>query len=1519
MSKANLSDRIHQAVLAMERAKNHYNNITRSYKSGDKNDDDYLNDYFEIQENCFSAVDVILNCFVEEKKIPVYKIKDRNFKTCLYGTDLTTKELCSSILFYNSQKLIEEQYLRDVDFDCLIKDKPNRNKIFHLGILKELQDICSFFRNLNKILLQIDAYKEKKAIDIEEPNNDFEFQTFQAFIKDSTQQRRFILIANSVHGINKEELEVFLRLPWSVIIDYDGASNLGGLKSLLVDRGINHNTYTYTDITDNNKKFSFTNRLVHIQMCDDDLRSQFTADINSPNPKDSTLMHNILSPMRGSSYPYATVVVLGNMTIRSNFILTSISGEFTSTDIILLSKQSETAKENFVPKVGTRISYVWSSSEVSVIKAIHSIFLNKEMFPTTSEYLLATTDSYKMPYGILIDRDKIKKVEKEVEFIHCGLGNNIDTQENAFYHGDLITWDAINNKCAAHMTGNYEKFLSTMMNASPHTCMYIHHLPGFGGTTLGRQLIWDIHEKIPCVRLKKFISISDFKRQLNDLYSLLDKKMFWILIDENDHADGDISDMVNQIKAGEYKVCALIVKRISDAEATKKQKIPNNEEIVLRLIDKKSQDGIESKCCNILNNPELFKKRRESLNLTLRPDYKCPLLINLYLLENDFKLDSYVERIIKKLPGNDFEDNDLKKLSDILAFLAIGSYYSNLRIPLSYINQYLGLNNYSFDPSYYEGVLLERNDEGVRKFCINHFMIAREILIQLLGNQEKEYWNRELPAYIKKYIDWLALLIHDSSCIDDEIIEIISYLFTDKTKSSQWIQEIEDSSYTFLLSNIDSYQRLDIMDYLSDKIGSIINKNIPSGEQRKEYRMLAHIYAQHARVRSESFRINENDDLEGIEKKNTELDKLIKQTKDLMLEEDIHDETLEDILGRCCLKRVEERKSHINSEEGYSSEDLNYILQYVDEARGHFDNTIWLDSPEYGIPGKLKALRYGIDTFVKVYNWRNDNLNDIINGNPKARLYVEEILSLFNDMEENELDPKSKTLAEKERDTIEKLLFSTSEEKSTLLEKLNNISEKLKPDDYDSHYFVSTQIVYAYERKYTNPGKYRRGALICKALDGDKKASEDAKKVFDRLDSIIKMNNSHTISSATFSKWFEYAKLLAVPLSRAHEVAVKWKMYEADNFSGRGIKNLRLIKPDYYLFVISLLQYLDGDADADSVRERFRVLNVERKKGIIEYSGLVRDWYTQGKGMGHLFSHEWIDVKDVALEQRIKSVKGEVVHFNEDDYTGYIKITDPIRLGNWGKPHVGSDYNRYSDVYFSESQTKLITSEDVGNGKSWDFKFGFSYDGLKVSSNSLEVLNRASKKIDSGHDDNSKEQIVTQSKDQNKSAPQMQHIPFGKKITLEKLTATSKGTVQGTFYFNGQELYGNIAAKYIGDINQVLSKASIEVHLLELLPSQSNKYDCIPTNIDGVMFLKPATNINFLPFGEPVRFYPESIGLDNKSYKGKVNGKNASLSKRFILNNKVFLVEKAIKDKLYVKAKIIDTNTQGNGYRIFLE
>ena len=221
-----LKDSVNTAVLKIENSYKAYEWILKNEDSIEKDDNDYKRHFSQAQQ-VFSAVDILLRCFVIEKNIPVYKKNKKIFIT--EGTDekvFNTNDLCRGILAYNKENP-NKQWLTNVDFSCFIdENKKTRNSDEHLGIVSALQDLYRVYYNLNIICDALDV--TMFSLSLKTNNKSFDYARFEGCMDEMcVDDRRYILLSDSMHNVEKALLETFLQIPWSVIFDFDGASSMG--------------------------------------------------------------------------------------------------------------------------------------------------------------------------------------------------------------------------------------------------------------------------------------------------------------------------------------------------------------------------------------------------------------------------------------------------------------------------------------------------------------------------------------------------------------------------------------------------------------------------------------------------------------------------------------------------------------------------------------------------------------------------------------------------------------------------------------------------------------------------------------------------------------------------------------------------------------------------------------------------------------------------------------------------------------------------------------------------------------------------------------------------------------------------------------------------------------------------------------------------------------------------------------------------------------------------------------------
>ena len=114
-----LKDSVYTAVSKMKNSYRAYEWILRNKDTIEKTDDDYKR-YFSEAQQVFSAVDILLRCFVIEKKIPLDKRGKKIIITEEIDEEIfNTHELCCGILAYNKENP-DKQWLTDVDFSCFL-------------------------------------------------------------------------------------------------------------------------------------------------------------------------------------------------------------------------------------------------------------------------------------------------------------------------------------------------------------------------------------------------------------------------------------------------------------------------------------------------------------------------------------------------------------------------------------------------------------------------------------------------------------------------------------------------------------------------------------------------------------------------------------------------------------------------------------------------------------------------------------------------------------------------------------------------------------------------------------------------------------------------------------------------------------------------------------------------------------------------------------------------------------------------------------------------------------------------------------------------------------------------------------------------------------------------------------------------------------------------------------------------------------------------------------------------------
>lgn len=1324
MTMEELETRIKNAILKVKKSYEAYSWILAN--DIDNIDSDGYVSHFSTVQELFSAVDILLRCFIIGKRIPV---KPRGKKREIIVDETTddiileTRAMCEAIVKYNRTNA-NDKYLTEVDFSYFIDaSKKPRNMDEHLGKVCTLQDICRVYINLKKLCVAMDV-EDPFGQSILEIGDSFDYTKFDACMNEMDEtSRRFILIADSLHNVNQQQLKAFLQIPWSVIFDMDGTSDSGGLLSILLDDTYDGRSYTPYGFSDFDDESSSLSGNAVVDVCEGDIVPRKQDD------RDKDRIRHILSTVQDSTHNNAIVVVTGNQTNRVRDFCMDIKAEFGNTAIIFLSSQKESGLIEMTDEDDRQEKGNICSVNVfpcSIFDAMKSIYGNRERFcgKATDSAVDGYVFNVKDGEQLFLPRNTLGKKEDSFEFLHLGVGTDAnECNEWDFFHGDVANWATIKQDYVKSLanSSDFENMIASIKSAPRGSCYYIYHLPGFGGTTLGRLVAWKVHEVMPVVRLKKYdSSCNRLGADFGDMYThLFDKNRFLVLVDESDIAPNDIKEVEKLIKDSEYKVLGLFVRRMTtETEASRMQKVnKENNIIVLSGLDVNCERSLQDRCLLLLKNrgdAKDFDKRKGNLE-EIEWRHRYALLINLYLLEKNFKLDSYVGNFIKLL-GTDSEEQRIKKM---LAFVAMGDYFAGLKMPTSYISSYISPTDQNAEKMLdkwldrFSGLLSKT--KGINNnpcYKTKHFLIALEMLKQLLCKTHDEDWKKYLPDLVSEYIDFLCSIVRRTGKVDDVLSDAIARMFTDKTKSI-WHTETGGesagseyaSNFTSLLTAMVEYRRIDIINKVADVFGGCVKESIKRDKSRENYTVLAHIYAQRARIRSKCTKIDDD-----AEMQDNETRQYMSTAKKLMDEENIRLCDLEHMMGMCYLemaRRVADTDAVVSDDEVYEN-----VMSDISNAIDRFDYATWYGSPEYGIPCKLDAITLAIRTITQKYGveLRTKKGLEKLMSIPLGNKYVVDGMDTVRDIDKHPLDPIDRMYAERKKDDFERVCFPC--EPSRLLDRLDNISGDIDEEDYESRYLVNAMKIYAFEKKY-RAAKDDRSSIIIKALGGDENAKKDANRVYSCLDSVIRMKDVHSVSFSMYNRWFEYAKYKEISLITAFQQAQIWKQAELSRSSGGDA-----LRPYYYLFVIQLLRFVNGeDVSSDDVLRAKKDLMGQLHEG--KSSRAVQDWYANRRNMGALYSKDWIDFGEVDDDENIKEVRGRILSV-DDNGNGFIRITQPQRMSGWKNHYANMHVDTDTDVRFEQKKTNMFTQAD--SGRTIKLKVGFSYERMVASMNS--IINR---------------------------------------------------------------------------------------------------------------------------------------------------------------------------------------------------
>jgi len=267
-------------------------------------------------------------------------------------------------------------------------------------------------------------------------------------------------------------------------------------------------------------------------------------------------------------------------------------------------------------------------------------------------------------------------LQEELEVVHreSGHGENAKNVSSLDYlKGQDISWENLrfNHDAKRNLTAKLQKRIKDDLRKHSTLRVNLYHIPGSGGTTIAKRVIWELHETHPCLVLKGCANPKETSARLSAIAKLCDNPLL-LLVDSGLISDRESDALYNELAASHLSIVILTVLRTFENRSDKKD----------FFLNETLGEGESDYFYNALTTIKPDKKER--LEKALKEKNITPFSLCLSTFENEYRgIDNYV---ISRLATLQTEAQ-----KDILVFLAIAYFYGQEKIAAQWFQQQLNV------------------------------------------------------------------------------------------------------------------------------------------------------------------------------------------------------------------------------------------------------------------------------------------------------------------------------------------------------------------------------------------------------------------------------------------------------------------------------------------------------------------------------------------------------------------------------------------------------------------------------------------------------------------------------------------------------------------------------------------------------------------------------------------------------------------------------------------------------------
>ncbi len=1184
-----------------------------------------------------------------------------------------------------------------------MKDGNKNINYTSLRMSQTMKDIWRFRENAVCILNEIRP-GEGRFPKIPELN--FEFQSFfETVNRFDVTENAYVLVTDAVHDMDDDRKKVLTEFPWDMILDYDGHSETGGLRSRAQGRNIKDLLGSCRIVRESVLRRGITS-WVRIGEQMKFVPGRDGSGMNFPNLKD--LFMEIVDKLYENTNGTVLFVYLKEIEAWDRELMRCAWDRFAGKARFVLAGAYDRKKlegqfqELFRDEYGRPVTDCYRIYQTSAIQFMTAFseysenFMERKkyermLFPTNTglanleENLYVNLGDYFEVLTSDIGTD-LKHHHEDIEEFYLGG----EAKWSLFYTKDIL--DLLGSEAAENLTGKLKTALGAKKKQPKDAIFYLLHSAGFGGTTAARAIAWRLHRECPTLILKSY-EYGKIKPLIQNLYDNHSRKGILIIADENRFSISDLEKLEWEIGNVDRPFALLIVKRLSgkngnDLKNTETLTLLTNEMIAAL------QNRFEER--SHLDSDTLRRKKGEFNKVFPKNSgMRCPFLIGLYYQDEKFNgIKEYVKRIVDNISS--------EKETKLLLILAVINYYGRIGAAKEIVEKYVPLPanaNYLEKYPYAKDAFIRSYDETlqVRLYCEKHPLISLELIKQCSQKLYGANYQENLKEISEELIE--KILEINQKGITLYYKNLLERLFVYKNAA-----DVDEKGYTdvsefspLILALPSQTSKEEVMCSLAAGVKKVVENISPRGNELY-FKMAAHICGHLGRLYKAS-----TVSLESM-KNSRESIRWCENAETIMKKGGFEDAYIYHMYGTSLSKQCQDAIKGWNDElENCSAENIEQLEADLEKAISKFDEAIYAGEFVRGCISKLSLLMEYMKFLMK---WKKiGSADELQKLSAEQRGYIRDIDDMISMLDDTVLDGKDRSrLLNLQGKYKSEIIFNNyGKAIEYYTNSIDNIVKK-KGEDAEELYILrsglASSIIGKYFQNKKNPYLEMEEKDVARILEALEKNIFSTVVLPDRWEHQRRCNDCY--------RWLRIAKQSTTAVRTGIKVAEKWKELQKEAW-------LRDPRPYYYMAVLNYLDALDGYEDSLDIaranhKEAYRIANNNSDFRVINME-MIRDILVTGKGMNRLKSV--VDLSKIPEEEDVGMVKlrGKFLDIDSEKNKkiGIVRVSFPREMRNL-------------KVYF-----KMGDQNTIGIGQTThtlEFGVGFTFERL-------EAVNRTVKDVTS--------------------------------------------------------------------------------------------------------------------------------------------------------------------------------------------